>query len=132
MLVLPSILTFLVVSGSAVTSTVVRLVDQEKNEHQDRQTSRGVLPPTIEHVGTEMEPMSSYRSFCNATQPIALPFSLAGGRISRDLVARQTCVDPGYELCVGYNSCCPAGGVCCIYEDELAVGKWSFGLHFCV
>jgi hypothetical protein len=121
MLVPLSILTFLVASGSMVR---VPWVDKEQNEHQ---TSQDVLPRTIEHMGTEMEPMS--RSFCNATQPITLPLLLAGGRLSRDLVARQTCVDPGYELCVGYNSCCPAGGDCCI-QNDVVVGEWSFGLYF--
>jgi hypothetical protein len=73
MLVLLSILTFLVASGSMVR---VPWVDKEQNEHQ---TSQDILPRTIEHMGTEMEPMS--RSFCNATQPITLPLLLAGGRV---------------------------------------------------
>jgi hypothetical protein len=50
---------------------------------------------------------------------------LAFSRIFRDLEHRQTCVDPGYGLCPGTNSCCPSSGVCCIINGDQTVGQSS-------
>jgi hypothetical protein len=44
----------------------------------------------------------------------------------RDLEHRQICIDVGYTLCPGGDSCCPTGGVCCADGgNNVVVGQSS-------
>ena len=38
---------------------------------------------------------------------------LQSRNVLRALLSRQTCSDPDYGQCPGYEACCPSGGNCC-------------------